>query len=187
MDRYTTLQDSISLSERKAIDASVLHLLNEVKQQEMKKKYYLLILIILIITGAIFLYISYKKQQYKSNKKSTLIAENEKKVLILEQKINESYEEILQMAKNNDPHFWSRFREVYPNFSENLLEINPKLTVSELTLGAYISLGFTTKEIAEITVRAFKTVENTRYNLRKKLQLETDTNLQTWLTVKMKK
>ncbi|MGV0919985.1 helix-turn-helix transcriptional regulator [Empedobacter falsenii] len=85
------------------------------------------------------------------------------------------------MAKSNSPHFWSRFQEVYPNFIYKLLEINPNLKNSELTFLAYFYLGFTTKDIAIYTHKALKTIENNRYNIRKRLSLSSDKDLIIWL------
>lgn len=41
-------------------------------------------------------------------------------------------EEIIELGKKNDPEFLNRFKEVYPDFIEQLLTINPALESSEL-------------------------------------------------------
>jgi hypothetical protein len=81
------------------------------------------------------------------------------------------------MVKDNSPHFWGRFQEIYPDFCTKMLDVNSNLKVSELTFCAYIYLGFSTKEIAEYTFKANKTIENNRYNLRKRLGLNPEEDL----------
>lgn len=97
---------------------------------------------------------------------------------------NETYHDqivLLELVQKGQKEFWLEFQKVYPAFKDNIHKINPKITKSELNLAAYISLDFTTNEIAELTFRAFKTVETTRYNLRKKLQLDPEVNLNEYL------
>ena len=85
------------------------------------------------------------------------------------------------MVKENSPQFWGRFQEIYSNFSAKMLEINPTLKVSELTFCAYIYLGFSNKEIAEYTFKSIRTIENNRYNLRKKIGLTSEEDFCLWL------
>lgn len=120
--------------------------------------------------------------QVKRKKKRVLekLEESEKNVQELNQIVNESIEGVLRLVTENDPQFWHRFQELYPEYLPKMKNINKNFTPSELKLGAYIYLGFTTKEIADYTFRAFKTVENTRYNLRKKIKISADENLKSW-------
>jgi len=135
----------------------------------------------------IILFISFYYFREKKKRKNVEIASSKQLKLksreteILKRKINDSFEEIIEMAKDNHPNFWTRFQEVYPEFRLRLLEESPNLKVSELTFCAYIYLGFTTKEIASYTFKAVKTVENNRYNLRKKLNISPETDLLAWL------
>ncbi|GEM_PF-1708645 len=100
---------------------------------------------------------------------------------VLKLQINSSFEEVIVLAKENSPQFWTRFREIYPGFQEKMLELNSQLKVTELTLCAYIFLGFSSKEIASHTFKSVKTIENNRIHLRKKLNLSQEENLTVWL------
>lgn len=122
-----------------------------------------------------------KKIKYFKSESKVKMQIKEKETAILKKKINESFEEVLRLAKENHPHFWTRFQEVYPEFAKKLLNYCPNLKTTELTSLAYIYLGFSTKEIADYTFRAVKTVENNRSNIRKKLQLSSADELYTWL------
>ncbi|WP_426480521.1 tetratricopeptide repeat protein [Chryseobacterium sp. R2ACT005] len=112
---------------------------------------------------------------------SKIIYENEQRIEVLEQKLNDSFLELIEMAKKNNPQFWTRFQEVYPDFRENLVSLNSSMKTSELTLCAYIYFGFTSKEIGEYTFKSAKTIDNNRYNLRKKLQIPSEVDFSMWL------
>lgn len=114
-------------------------------------------------------------------KKEEVILKKEEETKELKQKVNESFVELVQLAKENSPQFWIRFQEVYPTFLSKMLDINPKFTTAELILSAYIYIGASSKEIASYTYRSLKTIENTRYSLRKKLLIAPDENLSMWL------
>lgn len=135
-----------------------------------------------IVTGTaalIFgLFVWYRKS---SKKTEEIISQKEEENQNLQLKVNESFDEVVLLAKNNSPEFWARFQEVYPNFQEKLLKVNPQIRTSELTFCAYLFLGFSTKEIADYTFKAVKTIENNRYNIRKKLGLSPEKDLQVWL------
>lgn len=140
--------------------------------------------IALLVTLMLFLW---KYREYKQKKKKLLSAQKieiaQKKQLIetLELKVNESFSEIIELAKKNSPTFWARFQEVHPKFLKRMLCIDANFKSSELILCAYIYLGFSTKEIADYTFKATKTIENNRYNLRKKLGLAPEEDLILWL------
>lgn len=147
------------------------------------------IIISLMVLIAVFIIIYLLKKSKSKNLESIeiaqkLIKENEKReqeTHKLKQQINEAFDEIIQLAKDNNPSFYTRFQEVYPKFQSKMLQLNENLKPSELTFAAYIYLGFTTKEIADYTFKAIKTIENNRYNFRKKINLSPEKDLQVWL------
>lgn len=142
-----------------------------------KNLIYTSIIFILLFLIALLYFFKIRKRRIMVIKK---LEETEKNIQELNQIVNESIEGVLRLATENDPQFWHRFQELYPEYLPKMKNINKNFTPSELKLGAYIYLGFTTKEIADYTFRAFKTVENTRYNLRKKLKISADENLKSW-------
>lgn len=97
-----------------------------------------------------------------------------------------SQKEVMELIRNIDNDLkmdkeWQRFEhhfeEVHSGFIKKLKEMYPELTPSELRLCAYLRLNMTTKDIAQILNISVRGVEISRYRLRKKLKLETDTNL----------
>ena len=77
----------------------------------------------------------------------------------LEQKLNESFSELIELAKTNDPAFLKRFQEIYPEPTKRLLKEHPNLTNTELNLAAMIFLNFPSKDIATYTFVEHRTVQ----------------------------
>lgn len=72
--------------------------------------------------------------------------------------------------------FKLKFEKSHPHFFDKLLEIQPKLTNNDLKLCAYLRLGMTTQDIANLLFIERKSVEMSKYRLKKKLQPEGDLN-----------
>jgi ligand-binding sensor domain-containing protein/DNA-binding CsgD family transcriptional regulator len=85
--------------------------------------------------------------------------------------------------KNEDDwkNFAIYFDEVHNNFLETLKAKFPSLSSTDLKLCAYLRLNLSSKEIAQLLNISLKGVEISRYRLRKKLQLATETNLYDFL------
>lgn len=85
--------------------------------------------------------------------------------------------------KNDDD--WHRFSlyfdQVHNNFLSTLKSKYPLLSATDLKLCAYIRLNLSSKEIAQILNISLKGVEVSRYRIRKKLSLPTETNLYEFL------
>lgn len=159
---------------------------------EQRKKWWIFTgVIILIIIFIIVYFILRKNLRYKEKQISEVhISLEEKEKIItqniyekeeLEMKINDAYNEVIELAKNNDPTFYFRFQEVYPEFQEKLLDYNSGLRTSELILCAYTFLGFSIKDVAEYTYKSIHTVRNRKQNLRKKFNIPTETDMGIWL------
>ncbi|MFM1878859.1 MAG: hypothetical protein RLZZ241_1725 [Bacteroidota bacterium] len=77
--------------------------------------------------------------------------------------------------------FENRFNGVYESFYKVLLQQAPDLTPNELRICAFIRLNITSKDIARLTGKSLGTLDNTRTFIRKKLNLDSDINLQKFL------
>lgn len=186
--KHTLIKDSLNNIKQPALDNFVVHFVEQQEKKDQATQHNLYYIIVgILLASMLITYFGYSYYQ-KNKTKSALLAKN-KTVLVqknqevkeLEQKVNESFEEIIQLAKENSPEFWGRFQEVYPEFSKKVLEINPHLKTSELTLCAYIYLGFNTKDIAEYTFKAVQTIKNNKYNLRKRLNVPTQEDIMIWI------
>ena len=76
--------------------------------------------------------------------------------------------------------FDKMFIEVYPDFYNKLNSL-ASLSQTDLRLASYIKMNHTNNEIASISGISLRTVESQRYRLSKKLNLEKDQNLNSFL------
>lgn len=98
--------------------------------------------------------------------------ENKKKVKQLIRAIDEDIR-----LDDNWEQFELHFDQVHENFLKRLREKYPVLTPKDQKLCAYLRMNLTTKEIAPLMNISVRGVEISRYRLRKKLDLDSDTNL----------
>lgn len=89
-----------------------------------------------------------------------------------------------RLTKDIDTNIWNEFElsfeQVHESFYKNLNLKHSELTTSDRRLCALLKLNLTSKEISQITGQSYKSVENSRTRLRKKLSL---TNTKTDLVV----
>lgn len=76
-----------------------------------------------------------------------------------------------------DEEFKLFFSRVHPEFYRILNEKYPDLTPKDTRLCAFLYLGLTTKEIADLTSREVRSVESARNRLRKKMGLDLSADL----------
>lgn len=85
----------------------------------------------------------------------------------------------------SDDDNWDKFRSyfdlVYDNFIEKLKARYPDLKMADIKLCAYLKMGLSSKEISSLLNTAVRSVENSRYRLRKKLGLQPEDNLTEFL------
>jgi hypothetical protein len=80
---------------------------------------------------------------------------------------------------------WISFEEAFNNadkdFFKKIKEIHPGLTTGDLRLCVYLRLNLSSKEIAPLLHISPRSVEIKRYRLRKKMNLDKDTNLNDYI------
>lgn len=91
-----------------------------------------------------------------------------------------------QLQRDLNSNIWQEFEvsfeQVHKSFFKKLNNKHPNLTPKDRRLCALLFLDLTSKEISQITGQSFKSVENARTRLRKKLDLTNlKTNLSTYL------
>ena len=77
--------------------------------------------------------------------------------------------------------FQKNFANIYPNFISYLSNYNSELSTNDIKVCCYLKMNQTTKDIAQLTGLSVRAIENRRYRLRKKLNLDKKTNLVTFL------
>ena len=87
-----------------------------------------------------------------------------------------------QMSFEND---WNKiklhFEKVHPRFFEKLSSIAPTLTPNDLKNCAYIKMKLNHKEIANLTALDYNSVKMARYRIKKKLNLEKEEDLNSFI------
>ena len=159
-------------SNSEALDRAMQILLQNEKEASQKKSLnrYLIISAIIIIIALLVIY-----KLLKSREKKICIKEDE--VVELKEKLNESFDELIDLAKNDDSQFLIRFAEIYPEFTKNLYEKHPDLISSEFWLCAMIFLDFSAKEIAQYAFIEHRSVQVRKSRLRKKLNIDSSIDL----------
>jgi len=77
--------------------------------------------------------------------------------------------------------FETNFTQVHEIFLKKLKTDFPDLTPGDLRLAAYLKMNLSSKEIAPLLKISIRGIENKRYRLRKKLELDNDENLTSFL------
>lgn len=73
--------------------------------------------------------------------------------------------------------FEDNFNQVHDEFFKKLKSLFPSITPGDLRLAAYLRMNLSSKEIAPLLHLSIRGIENKRYRLRGKLELEGDDNL----------
>lgn len=129
---------------------------------------------VLGILCVLIIIFAYRQLRIQKEKKKLLKNEAE----ILKGKIgDQKYDEMIALAKKNDPAFLVKFQEIYPEFTDKLLKINPDLETSELTFAALIKLNFSSKEIAAYTFIEHASVQQRKRRLRKRMNIPSEVDL----------
>lgn len=109
-------------------------------------------------------------------KKTDDTANIQKQLLKMQENIKANIE-----RDDNWKKFETNFDLVYENYLKRLGEAYPVLTVNDKKLCAYLKMGLSSKDIAPLMNMSFRSVEMSRYRLRKKLDLDRDVNLTDFL------
>lgn len=116
-----------------------------------------------------------------SHEKNALLKDLEQKVSFIEGRMGDEMSlSLKEMRKTiSDGYsldqswdsFLHRFEDVHPQFFDRLKEENPNLTIDDLKLSAYLKIGMTNKEIANVTHLAIGSVKSKINRLKKKLEM----------------
>lgn len=79
--------------------------------------------------------------------------------------------------QKNWEEFEILFEKVHKSFYDQLIEKYPELTANERKICAFIKLNMSSKDISAITFQSEETLKKARYRLRKKFEIEKETNL----------
>ncbi|MET3537195.1 helix-turn-helix transcriptional regulator [Chryseobacterium limigenitum] len=182
LSKYSNLNDSLQRETKAVVNTVIEKMLTEQEENERRthRKLYYIIFTIISISG-IVIYLIYNRYKTRQKLKDTLINQKVLESEELKRKLDNTYEELIHLAVHSDPSFMNRFKELYPEFYDNLTSKYESLTLNDMKLCAFIKLNFSNKEIAEYDHISLRTVESKKYRLRKKLNLSGDIDFNKWV------
>jgi DNA-binding NarL/FixJ family response regulator len=114
------------------------------------------------------MHLSRQKKHILSGIKRKLLTINDENPKYKET-VNEILSHIdLHLKQNGMEGFEKYFIEVHPEFFNQLKQKYPDLTPGELKICAFVRLNLSSKEIANLTNKSLRSVENSRTTIRKK-------------------
>lgn len=187
LNKYTELKDTVVKKENKTIEKIVFQSEDNnskplqltaglVKPEETESTIFYPILFVISLI-LFFLLFYYRRRKKASNEFYGSFDSGDAS-------LDEKNKELRQLAIENNIAFLPSFLEVYPEFKENLLIINPALNNSDIEFCALLKLKLNSQQISwskKISVRA---VNSKKYRLRKKLGILSSQNIYDWLSKK---
>ncbi|MDP9959123.1 helix-turn-helix transcriptional regulator [Chryseobacterium lathyri] len=182
LSKYSNLNDSLQRETKAVVNTVIEKMLTEQEENEKRTHrnlYYIILTIVFI--SCIVIYLIYNRYKTRQKLRDTLINQKVLESEELKRKLDNTYEELMHLAIHSDPSFMNRFKELYPEFYDNLTSKYQNLTLNDMKLCAFIKLNFSNKEIAEYDHISLRTVESKKYRLRKKLNLSGDIDFNKWV------
>ncbi|MHC6200566.1 tetratricopeptide repeat protein [Elizabethkingia miricola] len=174
------LSDSLSKVEKQASNYILKdELKKKTKQKELENNttiYYFSALIFVLLITVYFVY-----KQSKKSKTQFLILNGKTEIDNDDNEDHKKLNLLIEMAESNNSTFYLKFQELFPDFNQTLLNINQKLTQSDLEYCAMMKLNFDTKKIATIKKNSVGAVESKKHRIRKKLNITSEENIYIWL------
>lgn len=192
LKKYVTLSEMLnnSTNESAATPAAYIIRENERIYESRKNKYLYIIIciVVLMALGFIVAFFLLKRLKREKDFKMGQTGLLERKLFELQAqqpkiKIREAeLKDIVELAMDNDPSFFIKFKEVESEFVWKILNIAPNLVASELEFCAYLRLHFKTNEIARFARLSVRAVQGKKHRIRKKLGISTSEDIDIWMS-----
>lgn len=193
LDTYSKIKEKLTKSKYEGALNNALHNLVQEKEASFMSVRNKIIFGLVILFCLVLVLVFYIKKIQK--KRDLLRVENEKQMSekqemvsaiererqLSKQNSKEALENILELARKNDPSFYVKFSTLFPDFQKKLTTVSPTLMPSELELLAYIFLNISTKDLADSTFKSVRTIQNRKYALRKKLNIDSTIDFHIWI------
>lgn len=172
LQAYTQERTKSDTALLKAINHDMESFIADTGTDTQNHRYMILVIVIgsILVFGLLGIY-AWKIIKQLQNRKEQLKDETED---LKNQIHNTSQEDVIELARKNDPLFLDTFKKAYPGFIEKVLDLNPDLENSDLVFCAMLKLHFTSKEIASYTFVQPRSIQQKKYRLRKKLNIPTE-------------
>jgi tetratricopeptide (TPR) repeat protein len=183
---FSRLNDSLENENRAVVD-QVLNQILKLKDQESETKVSKSVTISIIALFVLVLAISFFVWRSRHNRKilgqkEEALQETETINKELTEQIGENkFNNLIDLAKSNNPEFLTLFTELYPQFIQALKSLDPNLRSTELEFCAMAFLNFSTKNISEYTFVTIRAVQIRKNRLRKKFDIPSDMDFNSWM------
>jgi len=186
LDEYKKFNEFYEDAQSKSIQLTIENLEKDLIDKENQKSRRILLYscIITLLAIIIFIVIYRINRNRIKSEINDLKQKHLREVVSNKEDIVANFDNLYQSAESRDPNFYIKFQNFYPNFYKNILELNSEIQKNELHILSYIYLNFETKQIAEILYLSPKTIQNKKYNIRKKLNIPGSDDMYIWLKTK---
>lgn len=183
---FSRLNDSLERENRQVVDQvlnQILKLKDEESDTKVSKSFRISIIILIVLIIAVTFFVWRVRHNRKLlGQKEEALQETETLNKELTEQIGENkFNNLIDLAKSNNPEFLTLFAELYPQFIQALKTLDPNIRTTELEFCAMAFLNFSTKNIAEYTFVTIRAVQVRKNRLRKKLEIPSDADFNTWM------
>ncbi|MFD1771645.1 tetratricopeptide repeat protein [Sphingobacterium suaedae] len=183
---FSRLNDSLENENRQVVDmvlSRILKLKDHESATKISKSVTISIVSLTMLALAIAFFVWRVGRNRKIlDKKDEVLQETETINKELTAQIGENkFNNLIELAKSNNPEFLTLFKELYPEFIQALRSFDSNLRSSELEFCAMAFLNFSTKNIAEYTFVTVRAVQIRKNRLRKKFQIPSDADFNNWM------
>ncbi|MDR3008261.1 MAG: tetratricopeptide repeat protein [Sphingobacterium sp.] len=183
---FSRLNDSLESENRQVVDqvlSQILKLKDEESNTKVSKSVTIAIAALVLLLAAIAFFVWRHKHSRKIlDEKEEALQETETINKELTEQIGENkFNNLIELAKSNNPEFLILFTELYPEFIQALKTLDPNLRSTELEFCAMAFLNFSTKNISEYTFVTIRAVQVRKNRLRKKFDIPSDADFNNWM------
>ena len=141
----------------------------------------IIVLLIASLSIGFILIVKNRKKRRNLIRKEQQFVENKEKIEAIKDQIeNNTFSDIIELAKSNSPEFLPLFAKSYPEFVEELKQIDPAIRSTELHFLALSYLNCSTKDIANYTFVTPRAVQVRRNRMRKKYDIPSEVDFNEW-------
>lgn len=183
---FSRLNDSLEKENRQVIDIVVNQILKSKDHESATKvsksvTVSIIALIVLIVAITFFVWRSRHNRKVLGEKEDALQETETINKELTEQIGENKFNNLIELAKSNNPEFLTLFTELYPEFIQALKSLDSNLRSTELEFCAMAFLNFSTKNIAEYTFVTVRAVQIRKNRLRKKFEIPSDADFNNWM------
>lgn len=183
---FSRLNDSLEKENRQVIDTVLNQILKSKDKESATKvsksvRISIIVFVLLIAAITFFVWRSRRNRRILGQKDEALQETETINKELTEQIGENKFNNLIELAKSNNPEFLTLFAELYPQFIQALKTFDPKMRSTELEFCAMAFLNFSTKNISEYTYVTIRAVQIRKNRLRKKLNIPSDADFNNWM------